>query len=141
MLLYLTYDTHGKIWKSYTKTINLKYQLQCGIKNLNDLVDHILYQILKIMLSISSDIAPIRIYVNKIENRITFIIKTKYYFELLTFEIMKLFGSTKSKINKDKDDGNISHLKIIELVLIHSSITDHDYEQDSRLLHTFVPNK
>ena len=141
MLLYLTYDTHEKIWKSYAKTINLKYQLQRGIKNLNDLVDHILYQIFKIMLSISSDIAPIRIYVNKIENRITFIIKTKYYFELSTSEIMKLFESTKSKINKDKDDGNISHLKVIELVLIHSSITDHDYEQDSRLLYTFVPNK
>ena len=93
------------------------------------------------MLSISSDIAPIRIYVNKIENRITFIIKTKYYFELLASEIMKLFGSTKSKINKHKDDENISHLKIIELVLIHSSITDHDYEQDSRSLYTFVPNK
>ena len=39
------------------------------------------------------------IYVNKIENRITFKIKTGYYLELLTHETMKLLGSTKSKMN------------------------------------------
>ena len=42
-----------------------------------------------------------KIYVNKIENRITFKIKTGYYLELLIPEAMKLFGSTKSKITKD----------------------------------------
>ena len=46
---------------------------------------------------------PLRIYVNKIENRITFIIKTGYYLELLTPETMKIFASTKSKITKDKN--------------------------------------
>ena len=40
---------------------------------------------------------PARIYVNKIENRITFKIKTGYYLELLTAETMKLLASTKSK--------------------------------------------
>ena len=54
MLLYhiLTCTIHGKISKSYIKTINLKYQLQHGIKDLNFLMDHILYQILKIILNI-----------------------------------------------------------------------------------------
>ena len=47
-----------------------------------------------------------RIYVNEIENRITFRIKTGYYLELLTPETMKLFGSTKSEITKDKNGGN-----------------------------------
>ena len=44
----------------------------------------------------------IKIYINKIENRITFKIKTGYYLELLTSETMKLLGSTKSKIIKDE---------------------------------------
>ena len=43
-----------------------------------------------------------RIYINKIENRIIFKIKTGYYTELLTPETIKLLGSTKSKITKDK---------------------------------------
>ena len=46
---------------------------------------------------------PLRIYVNKIENRITFRIKTGYYLELLTPETMKIFASTKGKITKDKN--------------------------------------
>ena len=50
-----------------------------------------------------TDNPSIRIYVNKIENRITFKIKTEYYLELLTPETMKLLGSTKSKITKDEN--------------------------------------
>ena len=45
----------------------------------------------------------IRIYVNKIEKRISFKIKTGYHLELLTPETKKLLGSTKSKITKDKN--------------------------------------
>ena len=58
------------------------------------------------------------IYVNKIENRITFKIKTGYYLELLTPEIMKLLGSTKSKITKVENVENVPHLEILEVVLI-----------------------
>ena len=43
----------------------------------------------------------IRIYINKIENRVTFKIKTGYYIELLTPEAIKLLASTKCKITKD----------------------------------------
>ena len=43
-----------------------------------------------------------RIYVNKIGNRITFRINTRYYIELLTTETIRLLGSTKNKITKDK---------------------------------------
>ena len=54
---------------------------------------------------------------NKIENRIAFKIKTRYYHELLTPEIMKLLGSTKSKITNDKNDENMPHLEITEVIL------------------------
>ena len=56
------------------------------------------------------DNLPIRIYVNKIENRIMFKIKTGYYVDLLTPETMKLLESTKNKITKDKNGGSISPL-------------------------------
>ena len=46
-----------------------------------------------------SDNPPIRIYVNQIETRITFKIKTRYYFQLLLSETVKLLGSTKNKVN------------------------------------------
>ena len=52
----------------------------------------------------------IKIYTNKLENRITFKIKTGYYLELLTSKTMKLLRSTKSKIGKDKNGENIPYL-------------------------------
>ena len=54
---------------------------------------------------------------------------------------MKLLGSTKNKITKDKNDENIPHLEITEVVLVHCNIVNNDYQQDSRVLYTFVPNK
>ena len=54
---------------------------------------------------------------------------------------MKLLGSAKSKINKDKNGENGPHLEITEVILIHCNIVNNDYQQDLRLLHTFALNK
>ena len=62
--------------------------------------------------------SPIHIYMNKIENRITFKIKNGYSLELLTKETMKLLGSTKNKTTKDKNGENVPHLEITEIVFI-----------------------
>ena len=83
----------------------------------------------------------IQIYTNKIENRITFKIKNEYSLELLTPETMKLLGSTENKITEDKNGENVSHLEITEVVLVHCDTINNDYQQDSRVLYTFVPNK
>ena len=56
-------------------------------------------------------------------------------------ETMKLLGSNKIKTNKDKNDENVSYLEITEVVLMHCNIVNNDYQQDSRVLFTFVPNK
>ena len=79
------------------------------------------------------DNPSVRIFVNKTENRITFKIKSGYYLELLTPETMKLIpsNSTEKKITKDKNNENVPHLEVVELVV----------EVDSRILYTFVPNK
>ena len=55
------------------------------------------------------DNSLIRIYVNKVENRITLSIKTGYYLEPLTPETMTLLGSTKNKITKDESCDNVPH--------------------------------
>ena len=59
------------------------------------------------------------IYVNKIENRVTFKIKNGYSLEILATETIKLLGSTENKITKDKNGENVLHLEITEVVLVH----------------------
>ena len=58
---------------------------------------------------------------------------------------MKLLGSTKIKITKDKSSENVPHLEITEVLLVHCNIINNDYQQDSqqdsRILYKFVPNK
>ena len=75
------------------------------------------------------------------ENRSMFKIKNGYYLELLTPETMKLLGSTVSKINKDKNGENVPNLEVVEVVLVHCNLVNNDYQQESRILYTFVPNK
>ena len=56
-------------------------------------------------------------------------------------ETMKLLGSNRSKITKDENSENVPHLEITEVVLFHYRIVSNDYQHDSRVLYTFVPNK
>ena len=70
-----------------------------------------------------------------------FKIKNGCTLELLTPETMKLLGSAKNKITKDKNGENVPHLEITEVVLVHCNIANNDYRQDSRVLYTFDPNK
>ena len=54
---------------------------------------------------------------------------------------MKLLRSTKNKITKNKNGENTPHLAITEVALVHCNIVNNDYQQDSRVLYTFVPHK
>ena len=54
---------------------------------------------------------------------------------------MKLLASTKNKITKDKNGENLPHLEIAEVILVHCNLVNSDYQQDSWVLYTFVPNK
>ena len=82
-----------------------------------------------------------RIYINKIENRTTFKIKTGYYLKILTPVTMKLLKNTKSNIDKNEKGKNKLNLEVTEIVLAHCNIANNDYQQDWRVLYTFVPNK
>ena len=115
-----------------------EFELPNGSYSIPDIQDYFKYILKKH--SESVDNPSIRIYVNKIENRITFKIKSGYYLELLTSETMKLLGSTVSKINKDKNGVNVPNLEVAEVVLVHCNLVNNDYQQESRILYTFVPN-
>ena len=78
-----------------------------------------------------TDNPPTKIYINKIENRGTFKIKTGYYLDLFTTEPKKLLGSTKQKIIKGKNSGNLPNPEITEDVLFHCNVGNNDHQQDS----------
>ena len=54
---------------------------------------------------------------------------------------MKLLESTKNKVTKNENGENVPNLEITEVVLAHCNIANNDYQQDSRVLYTFVSNK
>ena len=83
----------------------------------------------------------IRIYINKIENRITFKIKTWHYLERLTPETMKLLWISKNKMTKNENGDNVPNLQITRVALIRYNIVSNIYQRNSRVLYTFVANK
>ena len=56
-------------------------------------------------------------------------------------ETIELVGSTKIKVTKDENGDNVPHLEITEITLVHCNIFKNNYQQDSRVVYIFVPNK
>ena len=88
-----------------------------------------------------ADNPPVQIHVNKIKNRIAFKIKRGYKLELLAEKIMQLLGSSKKVIDKNKDGEIATRLETVEVVLVHCNLVINNYQQASKVLFTFVPNK
>ena len=84
---------------------------------------------------------PIQIYPNKIKNRIVFKVKTGCKLELLSREKMKVLGSAKKDVDKDKDGEDVQKLESVEVFLVHCNLVNNSYQQASKVLFTFVPNK
>ena len=126
-------------FKISAPTWSEEFKLPDGSYSISDIQDYFEYILKKRSESVDNPL--IRIYVNRIENRVTFKIKSGYYLEILTSETMKLLGSTEWLITKNKNGENVPHLEVTELVLVHRNLLNDDYQQDSRVLYTFVPNK
>ena len=88
-----------------------------------------------------ADISPVIIYVNEINNRIAFKIKSGYKLELLSKETMKLLGSTSKNIDKDKNSELVPKLESVDHILVHCNLVNNSYQQASKVLFMFVPNK
>ena len=110
-----------------------------GSYNISEIQDYIKY-IIKKHKTIGEN-APILIYINTINNRIVFKIKSGYKLELLSKETMKLLGSTNDTIDADKNSENVPILENVEVVSVHCNLVNNSYQQHSRVLFTFVPAK
>ena len=132
-----SYNNHK--FKISAPTWSEEFELPDGSYSVSDIQDYFEYILKKH--SESVDNPSVRMYINRIENRITFKIKSGYYLEILTPETMKLPGSTESKITKNKNGENVPHLEVVELVLVHFNLINNYYQQDSRIFFIFVLNK
>ena len=88
-----------------------------------------------------ADISAVLIYVNEINNRIVFKIKSGYKLELLSKETMRLLGSLADTIDGDQNSELVPKLESVDLVLLHCNLVNKNYHQASKVLFTFVPNK
>ena len=126
-------------FKISAPTWNDTFDLPDGSYNILEMQDYIEYIVKKH--KTIAETAPILIYANKISNRIVFKIKTGYKLELLSKETMKLLGSTRYTIDADKNSETVPRLENVEVVLVHCNLVNNSYQQHSRILFTFVPNK
>ena len=99
-------------FKTLAPTWNEEFTLPDGSYLVSDIQDYFEYILKKHREN--TDKSSIMIYIHKIENRITFKIQKGYSLELLTKDTMKLLGSTKNKITKDKNGENVPHLEFTE---------------------------
>ena len=124
-------------FKILAPTWNDTFDLPDGSYSIADIQDYFEFIIKEAV----TENPVIQIYPNKIKNRITFRIKTGYKLELLTPETMKLLGSTKKVVDKDKNGENVPKLETVEVVLVHCNLVKNDYQHASKVLFTFVPIK
>ena len=117
-------------FKISAPTWNENIDLPDGSYSIDDIQDYFEFIMKKHV--ILDDNPSIKIYSNKIKNEIIFKIKNGYKIELLTPETMKLLGSTKNVVDKGKN---------VEVVLVHCNLVKNDYQDTSKVLFTFIPNK
>ena len=126
-------------FKISAPTWNDTFDLPDGSYSIEDIQDYFEFIIKKH--ETLTENPPIQIYTNKTKNRIAFKVKTGYRLELLSPETMKLLGSTKKDVDQDKDGEDVPKLESVEVVLVHCNLVNKNYEQASKVLFTFVPNK
>ena len=126
-------------FKISTSTCNDTFGLPDGSYSIVDIQDYFEF-IIKKQETLTEN-PPVHVYINKIKNRIVFQIKTGYKLELLSSETVKLLGSTKKDVVQDKDGENMPKLESVEVFLVHCNLVNNNYQQTSKVLFTFVPNK
>ena len=135
----IRFEYNNNKFEVSTPTWNATFDLPDGSYSISDIKDYFEFIIKKH--ETLTENPSTQIYPNKIKNRIVFKIKTGYKLELLTLETMKLLGSTKKVVDKDKNGENVPKLKSVEVVLVHCNLVKNDYQHASKVLFSFVPNK
>ena len=126
-------------FKIYAPTWNDGFELPDGYYSISDIQDYFEFIIKK--LETLAENPPMQIYQKKVKNRIVFKVRTDYKLELLSPETMKLLGSAKKDVDKDKDGEDAPKLESVEVILVHCNLVNNSYQQASKVLFTFVLNK
>ena len=137
-------------WKNIKSAYNNKFKISApiwndefdlpdGLHSISDIQDFFEFFIKKHETIANNPL--VQIYANKIKSRIVFKIKTDYKLELLSPETIKLLGSAKKGVDQDKDGENMLKLESVEIVLVHCNFVNNNYQQASKVLFTFEPNK
>ena len=125
-------------FKISTPTWNDEFDLPDGSYSITNIQDYFEFIIRKH--ETLAENLPIQIYPDK-KNRIVFKVKTGYKLELLSPETMKLLRSTKKDADQDKDGEDVPKPESVQVVLMHFNLVNDNYQQASKALFTFVPNK
>ena len=120
ILAFTVHERNNNKFRISALAWNGKLELPNGSYSVSDIQGYLEYILKKH--GENTDNPSIKVYVNKIENGITFKIKTGYYLELLMLETIKLLGSTENKIPKDGNGENVAHLEISEVVSVCCNI-------------------
>ena len=113
--------------------------LTCLMGHISDIQDYSKYIIKKHDTIV--DNPPVQIDTNKIKNRTAFKINTGYELELLSPKIIRLLQSANKNVDQDKNGEDAPKLEPVEVVLVHCNLVNNNYQQASKVLLTFVPNK
>ena len=124
-------------FKISAPTWNGEFDLPDGSYSIADIQDY--FELIIKKHETLTENLPIQIYPNKIKNRIVFKTKTGYKLELLSPETIKLLGSVKK--DNDKDGEDVPKLESIEVALVYCNLVNNNYQQESKVLFTFVPHK
>ena len=138
----IKYEYNNNKFKISASTWNDEFDLPDGSYSVSDIQDYFEYIIKKDETMANNP--HIKIYVSKIKNRIAFKINTGYKLELLSLssETMQLIiHSSKKDIDQNKDDEIFPKSESVEVVLVHCNLVNSNYQQASKVLFTFVPNK
>ena len=138
----IKYEYNNNKFKISASTWNDEFDLPDGSYSVSDIQDYFEYIIKKNETMANNP--HIKIYVSKIKNRIAFKINTGYKLELLSLssETMQLIiHSSKKDIDQNKDDEIFPKSESVEVVLVHCNLVNSNYQQASKVLFTFVPNK
>ena len=132
-------DYNNNKFKISAHTWNDTFDVPDGSYSIDALQNYFEYIIKKY--ETIAKVSPVIIYVNEVNNRIVFKIKSGYKLELLSKEMMRLLGSSTDTIDGDKNSELVPKLETVDLVLLHCNLVNNSYQQASKVLFTFVPNK
>ena len=121
-------DLKNNKFKIIAPTWNEEFDVPDGSYSVPDIQDYFHFIIQKHE-TITDEDSPVKVYANKIKNRIVFKVKTGHKLELLTKETMQLLGSSKKEIDQDKDGELVPKIENVDVVLIHCNVVNNTHQQ------------